>query len=252
MPQAQHLQHRVESGYIQIVANGSYIPAFWAHPRSGGPFPGLVLLHDDWGLSAHTRAAAYRLAEIGYYVIAPDLFAHHLPSNPVEANALEIYYLPLATPKVDAAIAALESHHKCNNKLAIIGWDIGGTLVFDSLIRRADVMAGVAFYGNPSAYFKQFEYLKSPVLAIYGQEDELLKQHEKPLLEAFKRSPYPHQLVTYPNVGHDFYNERLPGYNVQAADGAWIQFLNFLETHQGKPPAPTEAHLGQFKTGSVY
>ena len=74
MFEASHLQYNIVSGYIQIVSDGHHLPAFWAHPEMGGPFPGLVMLHDRWGLTAHIRAQARRFAEQGYYVIAPDLF----------------------------------------------------------------------------------------------------------------------------------------------------------------------------------
>jgi carboxymethylenebutenolidase len=253
MPEAHKLQHRITSGYIQIVSPLGNVPAFWAHPMYGGPFPGLVLLHDDWGLSAHTRALVHRFAEVGYYVIAPDLFEGNHPTTRAEASALEKHYLPSAPDKVDAALRALETHHKSNRKMAVLGWDMGGTLVFGIAATRPDVMAAVSFYGNPEPYFGQFNPSDSPILAIFGEHDEIRRQTENRLREELIRTAQPHEVIVYPQVGHGFFNDsQMDTYNVEAAEDAWRQTLAFLETHQGKPPAPSVTQTGSFRPGVVY
>ena len=63
MFEASHLQYNIVSGYIQIVSDGHYLPAYWSHPEVGGPFPGLVMLHDQWGMTPlypHAGAAFCR------------------------------------------------------------------------------------------------------------------------------------------------------------------------------------------------
>ena len=252
MPDARRLQHRINSGYIQIVAGNSSIPAFWAHPQYGGPFPGLVLLHDDMGMSAHMRALAHRYAEVGYYVVVPDLFEGNRPSSRGEADALENYYLPTGPDKVEAALLALESHHKSNRKMAVLGWDYGGTLAYDIAVKRSDVMAVVSFYGDPTEYFGQFTDTLSPILAIFGDQDEIIRQHERQLREELMRTGRPHEVIVYPDAGHHFYNDSLDSYNPDAAEDAWRQTIAFLETHQGKPPAPDSAHYDTFRPGQFY
>ncbi|MFP4321816.1 MAG: dienelactone hydrolase family protein [Anaerolineales bacterium] len=253
MPEAHSLQHRINSGYIQIITeDGQKIPAFWAHPQHGGPFPGLVLLHDDRGLSPHTRALAHRFAEVGYYVIAPDLFEGQTPQNANQAQALEEYYMPMGPPKVNAAIKALETHHRSNNKIAVLGWDFGGTLVYDVITRYPDIMAGVSFYGDPAPFFGQFAGVQCAVMAIFGDADEILRQHERQLRQEFIRTGQPHEVIVYPDAQHGFYNDNLPEYDAESAEDAWVQTLAFLETHQGKPPPPPDAASGTFRTGRVY
>lgn len=253
MPIAKRLQHRVTSGYIQIVAGGKYIPAFWAHPQQGGPFPGIVLLHDDRGLSAHTRALVQRFGSVGYYVIAPDLFNLLLPTTDESANAVEDAVFHEAHEKVAAALKALETHHKCNRKMAVIGWDFGGRLVYDVALNRGDVMAAVAFYGDPKSYLGRFaEENLSPLMAIFGEKDEIMRQSENQLREELIRTGAPHEVIVYPNAQHGFYNDSLPTYDAEASEDAWNQTLAFLETHQGKPPAPESAFGGSFEPGKVY
>lgn len=253
MPIARHLEHRITSGYIQIVANGHYIPAFWAHPQMGGPFPGLVLLHDDRGLSAHTRALVQRFSSVGYYVIAPDLFNRQLPATDETANAVEDALFSEAHEKVNAALHALETHHKCNSKMAVIGWDFGGRLVYEVALTHLDVMAAVAFYGDPTPYLGKFnDENLSPLLAIFGAEDEIMRQHENKLREELIRTGAPHEVIVYPNAQHGFFNDTLTTYDPDASEDAWNQTLAFLETHQGKPPVPQSALSTGFDPGRVY
>jgi len=253
MPEAKKLQHRITSGYIQVVTDGGQaIPAFWAHPQHGRRFPGLILLHDDRGLSAHTRALVHRFAEVGYYVIAPDLFEGQHPTTLDEAAKAEKHFFPKAPAKVQAALSALESHHKSNNKMAVVGWDFGGTLAYELVSTSTDIMAAVSFYGNPEPYFDKITKNTCPVLAIFGQHDEIVRQHESKLREVFIRSGKPHEVIVYPDALHNFYNDFLPTYNKIAAEDAWIQTIAFLETHQGKPPAPESAKSQKFSGGKIY
>ena len=126
MFEASHLQYSIVSGFIQIVSDGHHLPAFWAHPELGGPFPGLVMLHDHWGLTSHIRTQARRFAEQGYYVIAPDLFNRQMATSPEEAQALIDQVGEVALSHVKAAISALLTHHRCNSKIGLIGWGMGG------------------------------------------------------------------------------------------------------------------------------
>lgn len=86
---SRRVQHQITSGFINIVADSHYLPAFWAHPELGGPFPGLVLIHEAWGLTAHIRTLVRRFAELGFYVIAPDLFDRQTAKTAEEAASLQ-------------------------------------------------------------------------------------------------------------------------------------------------------------------
>lgn len=250
MPEANRLQHVITSGYIQVVGDNGYIGAYWAHPQMGGPFPGLILLHDDRGLSAHTRALVHRFAEVGYYVAAPDLFEGRHPVSKAEADALERYYTPSGVNKVTAVLAALRTHHKCNSKMALLGWDFGATLAYQLSLESVRLMAIASFYGDPSKCLGRFEAAPMPILAIFGAEDEITTRYENTLREELIRSGQPHEVIVYPDAKHGFFNDSLPEYHEESTEDAWRQTLAFLETHQGKPPAPHDN--AKFNPGRVY
>jgi carboxymethylenebutenolidase len=253
MPEARHFQYNVTVGYITIVADAQLqVPAFWAHPQTGGPFPGLVLLHDEWGLSEHMRAVARRFAEVGYYVIVPDLFDGKRATQQIGADALGIEYKPRAAPKVAAAVRALETHHKCNAKMAVLGWDLGAELAVKIALERYDIMAAVAFYGDLSQFFGHFSDTHCPLLVIFGGLDEITHRTHQPLEAELKALDKPHEVIVYPDAPNGFYNDMQPSYVPHAANDAWVHVLKFLKKHQGEPPPPPDANPGYFRPGRVY
>ena len=136
--------------------------------------------------------------------------------------------------------------------MAVIGWDFGGTLVYDIAVNRSDIMAAVSFYGNPLSFFGKFNESLSPIMAIFGQHDEIIREHENKLREELIRTGRPHEVIIYPEAQHNFYNDTLDSYHAESAEDAWRQTLAFLETYQGKPPPPKSASLDTFSPGKVY
>jgi carboxymethylenebutenolidase len=252
MPDSHHLQHHISSGFIRVVTDvQTYVPAFWAHPVHGGPFPGLVLLHDDWGLQAVARATAHRLAESGYYVIVPDLFEGNRADAQIQADALEARYKPSAPPKVNAGLEALRTHPRCNRKIALVGWDLGADIGLRLALEHDDIMAAVLMSGDPGPFLGQLDQLQCPVMAILGGLDPL-SRHAEPFRAELAATDARHQVVQYPNAHHAFYNHVSPEYNPDISELAFETLLQFLEEHQGKPPAPTRAKPGYFHHGRVY
>lgn len=252
MPDSHHLQHHISSGFIRVVTDvQTYVPAFWAHPIHGGPFPGLVLLHDDWGVQAVARANAHRLAEAGYYVIVPDLFEGNRAESQIQADALEARYKPSAKPKVNAGLEALRTHPRCNRKIALVGWDLGADVGLRLALEQPDIMAAVIMSGDPSPVLGSLDNLQCPVLAIFGEQDPL-NQYADPLRQELSTIDQRHQVVQFPGAQHAFYNHVSPEYSPDDAETAFETLINFLEEHQGKPPAPTRAKPGYFHHGRVY
>src|SRR5258708_31331178 len=105
------VQHQITSGFINIVADNHNLPAFWAHPEIGGTFPGLVLIHGWWGLTPHMRTQVRRFAELGFYVIAPDLFDGETATDDVQGKALKDKLGEAGPPKRSDAVGHPTTHH---------------------------------------------------------------------------------------------------------------------------------------------
>ena len=242
MFEASHLQYSIVSGYIQIVSDGHYLPAFWSHPELGGPFPGLVMLHDQWGLTSHTRTQARRFAEQGYYVIAPDLFNRQTATSPEQAQALIDRVGEVALSHVKAAISALLTHHRCNTKIGVIGWGFGGKLALQTAVYREDLSGVVLFYSLPNEVTPaELRLLDEPVLAVFGEADSGCPAEKiERLRQLLAGSDMDHEIVVYPGVGRDFFDDSRGTFNADAAEDAWTRALAFFDRHLEVPPRRSE------------
>jgi carboxymethylenebutenolidase len=253
MFEASHLQHNIVSGYIQIVSDGHYLPAFWSHPDLGGPFPGLVMLHSEWGLTPTVRSQARRLAQQGYYVIAPDLFNRQIATSETRARELIAALGAVAQSWVTATLHALQSHHKCNRTVGLVGWGFGGLLALRTASLRDDLDVVVSLYGLPED-FKPTELLllTCPLLVLLGEDDPA----NPPALvtrlrQAMANSDLPHDLILYPGVGRNFCDDSRPEFAPDTADMAWSRLVEFLHAHLDPGPHP-DHRPDAFDPGDVY
>ena len=134
--QPEHVEYTIVNGRVSIVADdGAQLPAYWSHPDLGGKFPAIAILHDWWGITTVERRMAHLFAQLGYYVIVPDLFdgavAQHarrsLRSWSQDTGARSYGY-------VDTALRVLENHARTNGHTAAVGLGMGGSLAFEAAL----------------------------------------------------------------------------------------------------------------------
>lgn len=236
--QPQHVEYAIVNGRVSIVADdGKQIPAYWSHPDTGGRFPAVAILHDWWGITAVERRLAHLFAQLGYYVIIPDLFNGSQANTPEEAARLVEDHGAQAYQYVDTALQVLESHIRTDGHTAAIGLGIGGSLAFEAALVRDDLEAAVACYGFPQRYLGRFGSAKTPILAIYGSDDPFVTPD---VIDALRReladSPLEHEVVILDGTGRDFLSEHLiPDDTHQPGSIAWDKMLSFLEKHRIVP-----------------
>src|SRR5690606_21136645 len=144
-------------------------------PRIGHRFSGICLLHDWWGMDTVSRMVANFFAQMGYYVIEPDLFGGKTANTPQEALRLVEKTQSTRYEAVNATLSVLESHHRVNRSVAAIGMGMGGTLAFEAAIKRPDLEAAVSYAGFPQQFLGQFNQSTTPILAIYGSQEPYTK-----------------------------------------------------------------------------
>ncbi len=248
MYETRRVQHHVTSGYISIVAADRHLPAFWAHPEIGGSFPGLVLIHEAWGLTPQIRRLVRLFAELGFYVIAPDLFNGQVAQTPEQATLLQQQLGEAGAPRVNASLSALATHHRCNGKLGVIGFEMGGTLALHVALHRTDLRAAVMFDGLSAELMVLLRACQTPLLGLYGERsvpgDAILIAQMRAALKT-SNTAADCKLVEYPDAMRGFFDEGTPTYEVEAATDAWNQTLDFLCDHMdagtllsNSPPDP--------------
>lgn len=233
----EHVEYSILNGNMRVVADdGSHLMGYWAYPDIGGKFPSIALIHDWWGVTDLERRLAHLFAQMGYYVIVPDLFRGEKANNPQDAMQLVAALGTNGYALVNSTLTALETHVRSNRAVAAIGLGMGGSLAFEAALVRDDLEAAVAFYGFPQRYLKRFKDAKAPILAFYGSgepyiTDEVLGDLE----QEFKSSPLPHELVQLNGVARDFFNLSDSPQLQTISKQIWTKTLQFLEKHLETP-----------------
>ena len=183
-----------------------------------GPRPGVVAVHEAWGLGAQVQRRATMLAELGYVALAADIFGdRHIPADPPEAFAI-IGALAADPPRlrarVAAAVAALKGLEQCDGRIAAIGYCFGGRTVLE-LARSGhpDVRAVVSFHGalDTPAPAEKGKVMAS-VLVCHGAEDELVPHaHLNAFLDEMAAAEVDCQTIAYTGAKHAFTNPEAKG-----------------------------------------
>ena len=217
-------------------AQGQELLGYLARPEGEGPHPGIVLIHEWWGLNEGITILADALAEEGYVVFAPDGYRGQLAATVPGA-----LWLRLTTPTaqvegdMDAALAYLQGLEGVDQeRLASLGFCFGGGHSLQLGLRQSENLAlTMLYYG---AVVTEPELLRpltdgQPVLGIFAEEDNTIFPAEVLEFEAALNSlNVENEITIYPGVGHAFLTEE--NYNQPGAAGdAWQQTLAFLAGH---------------------
>ena len=232
---SNRVEYAIDSGYIDIVMdNGKKVPAYWAHPRIGHRFSGICLLHDWWGMDQVSRMLANFFAQMGYYVIEPDMFAGKTASSPQEALKLIEETEDTRYSTVNATLSVLESHHRTFSTVGAVGIGMGGTLALEAAIKRDDLEATVAYSAFAQKYFGLFERSNTPILAIYGSKEPYIKpnviQHFQ---QELKRTALKdeHQVVIIDGGDHHLFSTETQPDKQEVSKNAINHTLAFLERY---------------------
>ena len=212
---------------------GESIRGYAARPREArADTPGIVVVHHLWGVDTQIRDVVRRFAKEGFIAIAPALYSRFdAPSG--DGATDNTPFLPIAQQMADqrayagditAAREWLRAQSP-NGKVGILGFCLGGTLVFEQLIDSHDFDAAVVFYGDPNA--GAGARITTPVLGIFGELDTIIAIQDAQTL--FAEIPAPHDLRIYANAGHAFFDDTRARYVPDAADDAWQRTLAWFE-----------------------
>ncbi len=210
---------------------------FLARPSGEGPFPGLVVIHEWWGLNDNIRNEARKLARAGYVALAVDLFDKTTSDPKVAAQMVQGLDQKAATAKLLAATAYLRLQTIVDaERVGSMGWCFGGAQSLNLAVNDPMLAAAVIYYGRLVTDPAQLARVRAPILGIFGEADDSIPLDQVRAFDrALTEAKVVHEIHTYPGAGHAFANPSGGSrYKADAAKDAWTKTMVFLRKHLGR------------------
>ncbi len=235
------------AGEIKIPVADGEIPGYRAMPATGGPFPTVLVVHEIFGVHEHIKDICRRLAKLGYFAVAPALFAREGDVSKLSDIEQVMKVVAMVPEKqvasdLDATVAWARGTGKADtSRLGITGFCWGGRQVWLYAAHNPALKAGVAWYGplhrpsdvlsphNPSDVVPQ---MNAPVLGLYGGADAAIPAAQvEQMRAAIKAAGKASEIVVYPDAPHGFNADYRPSYQPAAAKDGWKRMQAWFKQH---------------------
>jgi carboxymethylenebutenolidase len=201
-------------------------------PAGKGPFPGIMVIHEWWGLNDWVKDQASKLADQGYVALAIDLYRGKVATTPEQAHEI-MRGVPEDRAKRDlhAAFEFLKSQSDVKpDRLAVIGWCMGGGYALDVAMQEPALTAAVINYGHLASDSESLKPIHAAILGLFGGQDQGIPADDvKKFEQALKQQGKKADIVIYPNAGHGFENpNNKTAYRADDTADAWKRTVAFL------------------------
>lgn len=219
----------IQTEIVNFSSKSDTVDGFLARPEGAGPFPGVIVIQEWWGLDDHIKDIAQRFAREGFAALAPDLYHGRVTAEPDEAQKLMMALdMNRAGSELTRAADYLASQPFTKGRgIGATGFCMGGGLALTLACNSPHIKACAPFYGvNPDPVDK-VAALRGPVLAIYAEHDSWAGPPVREALEAaLEKHGKQFEVKVYPGTEHAFFNDTRPQvYREAAAKDAWQRIL---------------------------
>jgi len=217
-----------------ITFAGPRVPLMAAWAPAVRPRGGVLVMHENRGLTEHIRTVAGRLAASGYSALALDLLSEEGGTGafPGEAEvAAALAQIPPERFDADMKAAVTELRRRLRGKkLAAIGFCFGGAMVWRLLAAGEPRLAAAAPFYGPFPDGGDLGGSRAAVLGVYGGLDARVLATKPAAKAALEAAGLRHELVTFAEADHAFFNDTGARFNPHAATEAWRRALNWFDT----------------------
>lgn len=228
---------RIKASYVSYPSPGGTsgtMRGYLVRPSGAGPFPTVLVIHENRGLNPYIEDVARRAATEGFLALAPDGLSPvgGYPGNDDDGRTLQAG-LDQGKLRTDMANSArfLKAHSSSTGKLGVTGfcWG-GGTTNFLAATLGADMHAGVPFYGAAAAT-ESVPAIKAALMIQFAETDENINRMWPAYEAALKAANVRYEAHTYPGTQHGFHNNSTPRYHEASAKLAWDRTISFFKKH---------------------
>jgi carboxymethylenebutenolidase len=201
---------------------------YFVRPAADGPYPGVVMIHENRGLRPEIKETAEQLAKEGYLVLAVDLYNGRVLETQEEARALSSSFnQQTGIENMKAAVAYLKE--KGATKIGSLGWCFGGGQSLQLALSGEPLDATVIYYGRVVTTSQELTPIRWPVLGIFAGDDQAISPDSvKQFDAALDARRIPNDIHIYPGVGHAFANPSGMSYAPRETQDAWNKTVAFL------------------------
>jgi carboxymethylenebutenolidase len=226
---------------------GDLVSGLLARPLGGGPYHGVVVVHEVYGLVPHIKEIAIKMAGHGYAAVAPDLHHREGPGDPDDVaagvRAAGGVPDPRAVGDIGGAISMLRSLPYCSGRVGVIGFCSGGRQTYLAACSIPSINAAVCCYGGrlvagpgelserqPRAPIDVTEGLNCPLLGLFGAADTSPSPEQTLMIEQeLQRHGKTYEFHTYEDAGHAFFADYRPSYRPHAAVDGWRRVFEWFD-----------------------
>lgn len=230
------------SSWEKVSVDDNVMPLYVSLPESGGPVPGIVVVHGQSGLENFIKDTTHMLALQGYAAVAPNLYHRDgtdcKDDNPTRKARLRDSGI---IKDINGAIGFLKNHSRVDGgRLGIVGFCMGGRIVYLMSAASKDLKAGVMFYGSGTmapfgegpAPFERTREISCPIQGHFGANDQNPSPEDLKKLDAeLTRFDKAHEFHTYGGAAHAFANTGSHNYRPHAAALSWPKATEFFSRH---------------------
>ncbi|NNE67599.1 MAG: dienelactone hydrolase family protein [Pyrinomonadaceae bacterium] len=228
---------RIKATYVKYESPGGIsgkMEGYMVQPRGEGPFPSVLVVHENRGLNPYIKDVARRLAAEGFLALAPDALSPlgGYPGNDDDGRTMQ-RTLDRAKIKIDMKNGAefLKSHPLSNGNVGVTGFCFGGEVTnYLAVELGSDLKVAVPFYGSSPAP-EDVSKIKAVVMVQYAEDDRRVNAKREEYRKALQANNVTFEMHTYPGTKHGFHNNSTPRYNEPAAKLAWERTIAVFKKH---------------------
>jgi carboxymethylenebutenolidase len=228
---------RIRAQYVNYPSpggNSGQMRGYLVQPAGKGPFPAVLVIHENRGLNPYIEDVARRAAVDGFLALAPDgLFpAGGYPGNDDDGRMLQtkLDQPKLRTDMLNSA-TFLKAHALSSGKLGVTGFCWGGGTTNWLATQMGDALqAGVPYYGA-AAETAAVPKMRAPLLVHYAENDDNINKLKAGFEQAKKAAGVSFESHVYPGTQHGFHNNSTPRYSEAAAKLSWDRTAAFFRKH---------------------